>query len=129
LSDRDFGSVQDVIDQAGAADPSASETAGRLLAGFQPLLLLNRLTSGPRVNVLQLKRLLKEYVGGDLELLGEIPDDPALGRSVRNFLPVVEGDPAAPSAQALALAAQALCRRLHSPPSPQAADISATAAG
>ena len=28
-----------------------------------------------------------------------------------------------------ALAAQALCRRLHSPPSPQAADISATAAG
>jgi flagellar biosynthesis protein FlhG len=129
LSDRDFGSVQDVIDQAEAADPSASETAGRLLAGFQPLLLLNRLTSGSRVNVLQLKRLLKEYVGGDLELLGEIPDDPALSRSVRNFLPVVEGDPAAPSAQALALAAQALCRRLPCPPSPHSTDISATAAG
>jgi flagellar biosynthesis protein FlhG len=127
LSDRDFGSVQDVIDQAGAADPSASETAGRLLAGFQPLLLLNRLAGGSRVNVLQLKRLLKEYVGGDLELLGEIPDDPALSRSVRNFLPVVEGEPGAPSAQALALAAETLCRRLHRPSSP--ADIPVTAAG
>jgi flagellar biosynthesis protein FlhG len=116
LSDRDFGSVQDVIDQAGAADPDASATAARLLAGFQPLLVLNRLTGGSRVNVLQLKRLLKEYVGGELGLLGEIPDDPALSRSVRNFLPVVEGEPTAPSAVALNLAAQALCRRLHAPP-------------
>jgi flagellar biosynthesis protein FlhG len=116
LSDRDFGSVQDVIDQAGAADPDATDTAARLLAGFQPLLVLNRLTGGSRVNVLQLKRLLKEYVGGELGLLGEIPDDPALGRSVRNFLPVVEGEPAAPSAVALSLAAQSLYRRLHAAP-------------
>lgn len=122
LSDRDFGSVQDVIDQAGAADPDASETAARLLAGFQPLLVLNRLTGGPRVNVLQLKRLLKEYVGGELGLLGEIPDDPALSRSVRNFLPVIEGEPAAPSAIALSLAAQALCRRLHALPSSSPGD-------
>ena len=45
----------------------------------------------------------------------EEPDDPAMSRSVRSFLPVVEGDPAAPSAIALGLAAHALRRRLQHP--------------
>lgn len=115
LSDRDFASIQDVIDEVGAADPNAPDTAARTLAGFQPLLVLNRLAGGSRINILQLKRLLKAYVGGDLEMLGEIPDDPAMSRSVRSFLPVVEGDPAAPSAIALGLAAHALRRRLQHP--------------
>lgn len=125
LSDRDFGSVQEVIEEAGRADPNASETAARMLAGFQPLLIVNRLTGGSRVNILQLKRLLKEYVGGDLGLLGEIPDDPAMSRSVRAFLPIVEGDPAAPSALALGLVAQTLCRRLRHPDSASADGTSA----
>ncbi|HEX2055324.1 MAG TPA: hypothetical protein VHF07_02450, partial [Nitrospiraceae bacterium] len=125
LSDRDFGSVQEVIGEAGSADPEAADTARRMLAGFQPLLILNRLAGGSRVNVLQLKRLLKEYVGGDLRLLGEIPDDPALGRSVRSFLPVVEGEPTAPSAIALRQAAQDL---LHLLPESSAADSAAQAA-
>lgn len=128
LSDRDFGSVQDVIDQAGSADPDASETAARMLSGFQPLLILNRLAGGSRVNILQLRRLLKEYVGGDLRLLGEIPDDPALSRSVRNFLPVVEGEPAAPSAVALSLAADALGRLLPGAPGSVAAGGAVTPA-
>jgi flagellar biosynthesis protein FlhG len=115
LSDRDFGSLHEVIEQARAADPNASTSAAATLSTFRPLLILNRLSGGSRVNVLQLKRLLKEYVGGDLELLGEIPDDPAVGRSVRTFLPVVESEPGAPAAVALALAADALRRRLRAP--------------
>jgi flagellar biosynthesis protein FlhG len=128
LSDRDFGSVQEVISAAGTADPDASDTARRMLAGFQPLLILNRLAGGSRVNVLQLKRLLTEYVGGDLKLLGEIPDDPALGRSVRSFLPVVEGEPMAPSAIALGQIVQALSRLLSETPTADSAAHAATPA-
>ncbi|HET6675567.1 MAG TPA: P-loop NTPase [Nitrospiraceae bacterium] len=113
LSDRDFGSVEEVVAQVRAADPHAHETAGRLLEGFQPLLIVNRVSGGSRVNILQLKRLLKEYVGGELTMLGELPEDPAMTRSVRAFLPVVEGDPAAPSAAALRLAAGALLDHLY----------------
>ncbi|WP_447603154.1 P-loop NTPase [Nitrospira sp. Nam80] len=113
LCDRDFGSIEEVVEQVRTADPNAPETAARMLVGFQPLLIVNRLSGGSRVNVLQLKRLLKEYVGGDLAMLGEVPDDPAMTRSVRAFLPVVESEPAAASSAALRHAADALLDHLH----------------
>ena len=96
-----------------AGRKAAFETATRMLGGFQPLLIVNRLSGGSRVNILQLKRLLKEYVGGDLVMLGEVPDDPAMTRSVRAFLPVVESEPAAASSAALRHAADALLDHLR----------------
>ena len=45
------------------------------------------------MNTLQLQKLLRQYVGGELTLLGEIPDDRAVERSVRTYLPVVEAAP------------------------------------
>jgi flagellar biosynthesis protein FlhG len=67
------------------------------------------------VNVLQLKKLLKEYVGGELTMLGEIPDDPAMTRAVRSYLPVVEFEPTAPASLALNQAADALLAELGKP--------------
>ena len=69
------------------------------------------------MNVLQLKKLLKEYVGGDLTMLGEIPDDPAMIRAVRSYLPVVEFEPTAPASRALEQAAQTL-NGIITPPAP-----------
>jgi flagellar biosynthesis protein FlhG len=65
--------------------------------------------------VLQLKKLLKEYVGGELTMLGEIPDDPAMTRAVRSYLPVVEFEPTAPASVALSGAAEALLVELAKP--------------
>lgn len=112
LCDRDFGSIEEVVEQVRTTDPNAPEIATQMLAAFQPLLIVNRLSGGSRVNILQLKRLLKEYVGGDLAMLGEVPDDPAMARSVRAFLPVVESEPAAASSAALRQAADALLHHL-----------------
>ena len=122
LSDRDFTSIQEVIEHVRSADPEASDTAARMLEGFQPLLIVNRLSGGSRVNVLQLKRLLNEYVGGDLSMLGEIPEDPGMSRAVRQFLPIVDLEPAAPAAEALRLAARTLLQRLESPQTPPPID-------
>lgn len=113
LSDRDFGSIEEIVEQVRTADASAPESAARMLAGFQPLLIVNRLSGDSRVNILQLKRLLKEYVGGDLAMLGEVPEDPAMTRSVRAFLPVVESEPAASCSRALRDAAEALLGHLR----------------
>ena len=68
------------------------------------------------MNVLQLRKLLKEYVGGDLTLLGEIPDDPAMERAVRSYLPVTELEPAAPAAVALGHIADTLLQRISGSP-------------
>ena len=108
LSERDFSSIDEVIQAVGETDPNASEVASRTLQGFQPHLIVNRVSGKSRVNVLHLKKLLQEYVGGDLTTLGEIPDDPAVTRAVRSFLPVVECEPTAPASLALNQAADAL---------------------
>ena len=108
LSERDFGSIEEVIQAVGETDANARETASRMLQGFQPHLIVNRVSGKSRVNVLQLKKLLKEYVGGDLAMLSEIPDDPAMTRAVRSYLPVVEFEPTAPASLALEQAAQLL---------------------
>ena len=93
--------VEEVLDVAGKTDEVGRGIAEASLRSFQPALILNRIAGRSRVNVLQLRKLLKEYVGGDLTLLGEIPDDPAMERAVRSYLPVVECEPTAPAAVAL----------------------------
>jgi flagellar biosynthesis protein FlhG len=116
LSDRDFCSVEEVLDAAGNTDAAGRAVAESALRTFQPVLVLNRLSGRSRVNVLQLRKLLKEYVGGDLLLLGEIPEDAAMERAVRAYLPVVEHDPFSPAALALGLIAEALDRVLQPAP-------------
>ena len=78
---------------------------------------LNRLSGRAHVNVAALKKLLTEYIGGDLTLLGEVPDDPAMERAVRGYLPVADREPTAPAAVALAAIADALLTRMASPAS------------
>lgn len=112
LSERDFSSVEEVLDVAGKTDEAGRGIAETTLRTFQPALILNRISGRSRVNVLQLRKLLKEYVGGDLLLLGEVPDDPAMERAVRAYLPVVESEPASPAAVALARVAEALIQLL-----------------
>jgi flagellar biosynthesis protein FlhG len=115
LSERDFGSIEEVIQAVGETDAHARETATRMLKGFQPHLIVNRVSGKSRVNVLQLKKLLKEYVGGELALLSEIPDDPAMIRAIRSYLPVVEFEPTAPASVALEQAARLLSGIVISP--------------
>jgi flagellar biosynthesis protein FlhG len=116
LADRDFSSVEEVLELAGRTDEAGRGLAEMTLRTFQPALILNRLSGRARVNVLQLKKLLKEYVGGDLVLLGEIPDDAAMEQAVRSYRPVSESDPSSPAAVALGKTADALAQLLSRSP-------------
>jgi len=113
LANRDYSSVEEVLDVAGKTDESGRSIAEATLSVFQPALILNRLTGRARVNVPQLKKLLKEYVGGDLTLLGEIPEDPAMEQAVRAYVPVVQHAPSSPAAVALVKTAEALTQLLR----------------
>lgn len=108
LSNRDFSSVEEVMDVAGATDLEGRDTAAAVLQSFQPGLIINRATNSSQVNVLYLRRILHQYVGGDLMLLGEIPDDPAVPQAVRKFLPVIEATPTSLAAKSFLLLATAV---------------------
>ena len=115
LSDRDFCSVEEVLDVVGQTDETSRVVAETGLRTFHPMLILNRLSGRAHVNVAALKKLLTEYIGGDLTLLGEIPDDPAMERAVRGYLPVVDREPTAHAAVALAAIADTLLTRIACP--------------
>lgn len=113
LSDRDFSSVAEVLEVAGQTDEAGRALAEATLQTFHPTLIINRLSGRAHVNVSVLKKLLTQYVGGHLTLLGEIPDDPSIERAVRSFLPVVDCEPASPAAVALSAIADALVNRVE----------------
>ncbi|TKB66551.1 MAG: MinD/ParA family protein [Nitrospira sp.] len=114
LSDHDFCSVDEVLEAAGQTDEASRLVAETTLRAFQPALILNRLSGRAHVNVAALKKLLTEYIGGHLTLLGEIPDDPAMERAVRGYLPVADREPTSPAAVALAAIADTLLTRMTS---------------
>jgi flagellar biosynthesis protein FlhG len=101
LSNRDFTSVEEVLEFAGAGDVEGRDAATATLRSFRPGLIINRVSDGSKVNVSYLRKVLHQYVGGDLTLLGEIPDDPAVSQSVRKFLPVIEAAPESFAAKGL----------------------------
>lgn len=116
LANRDYSSVEEVLQIAGKTDESGRAFAESALRAFQPTLVLNRVTGRARVNVLQLRKLLKEYVGGDLTLLGEIPEDPAMERAVRAYVPVVQYAPSSLAAAALVKTGETVLQILTAPP-------------
>jgi flagellar biosynthesis protein FlhG len=50
--------------------------------------------------------------------LEEVPDDPAMERAARGYLSIVDREPAAPAAVALAAIANTLLTRIASPAGP-----------
>ncbi|RMH35261.1 MAG: MinD/ParA family protein [Nitrospirae bacterium] len=112
LLNQDFHSITEVIEAAGKTHESSAEIARSVLHDFRPMLVLNRMTNGSRINTLHLQNLLKQYVGTDLELLGKIPEDQSVQLSVLNYLPVVEFAPSSPAATAFRVIAERLTAKL-----------------
>ena len=108
LSERYFSSIEEVLGAAEKADATGRSTAEETLRQFRPHLIVNRTSVKTRLNTLHLRKLLQEYVGGDLAVLGEIPEDESVERSVRAYLPVVEYAPTSPAAAALTQIAERL---------------------
>jgi flagellar biosynthesis protein FlhG len=97
LLDKDFHSISEVLEAVGRTSDSGKGMAQQALQGFQPALILNRMTAKSRINTLHLQHLLKQYVGTDLSVLGNIPEDSQVQQSILKYLPVVEYAPNAPA--------------------------------
>lgn len=101
LLDKDFHSVTAVLEAVGRTSESGVAIAQEALKRFHPALILNRMTPKSRINTLHLQHLLKQYVGTDLSILGNIPEDIQVQQSILKYLPVVELAPSSPATIAL----------------------------
>ncbi len=115
LLNKDFHSITAVLEAVGRTSESGLALAQQALQGFQPALILNRMTPKTRINTLHLQQLLKQYVGAELSLLGNIPEDPHIQQSILKYLPVVELSPKAPAALAFDQIAENVLNLLRQP--------------
>ena len=112
LIDREFHSVSEVLEAVGKTSRAGADVAKQCLEGFHPYLVLNRMTNGSRVNTLHLQNLLRQYVGAELLVLGKIPEDAFVQKSVHKYLPVVDFAPSSTAAVALKQVADSLLSKL-----------------
>lgn len=101
LLNNDFHSITAVLEAVGKTNESGVAIAQQALKKFQPALILNRIMPRSRINTLHLQQLLKQYVGTDLSVLGNIPEDTHVQQSILKYLPVVELAPSSPATMAL----------------------------
>jgi len=100
LINQDFHSVTKVLEAVEKTNESGIALAQDALRDFQPALILNRMTPKARINTLQLQHLLKQYVGTNLTVVGNIPEDAQVHQSILKYLPVIDLAPSSPAAQA-----------------------------
>ncbi|MCA9498118.1 MAG: P-loop NTPase [Nitrospira sp.] len=116
LLDKDFHSVAAVLEAVGRTSEQGVTIAQEALKRFQPALILNRMTPKSRINTLHLQHLLKQYVGTDLSILGNIPEDIHVQQSILKYLPVVELAPSSPATIALHQIADNVRKMVEQPP-------------
>ncbi len=108
LAHQDFSSIDQVLAAVEHTDPESRKKAEQIVRDFAPLLIMNRTTGRTRTSVQRLKLTLRQYVGCDVATLGEIPEDQAVARAIRAYMPVSEYAPASPAAGSLAKIAEKL---------------------
>ncbi len=100
LSNREFQSIQEVLDAVGHTNEAGTAIAKAALESFTPCLILNRMGRASKVNTLHLQQMVQQYIGTELHLLGQVPQDVAVEHSIQQYLPVVDHNPTSPAAKA-----------------------------
>lgn len=96
-----FDSLSQVFEIAESIQEGSREKAQLALNNFNPLLVVNKVGSGAKINLLKLRKLASKYLGIYLPELGEIPYDETVDEALRAYMPVAEFAPDCRAAQAL----------------------------
>lgn len=102
LKKRNFQTIAEVFDLAEEVQPGAKVKIQNDLESFHPMLVINKVVAGARLNTLKLKKIISTYLGIYLPELGEIPEDKLVAEALQAYMPVCEYSTSSPSALALA---------------------------
>ncbi|MCA9470801.1 MAG: P-loop NTPase [Nitrospirales bacterium] len=115
LVNREFSSIQDVLKAFGQTEGLQKTEAFGILRTFAPSLIVNRISKKSKFSTASLQQVLLKFLGTDLVVLGEIPQDSQVEDSVREFLPVLDFAPHSHASLALRQTFYALEQRLPKP--------------
>ena len=90
LKKHNFQSISEVFDIAEKIQQGSRVKIQEELKSFHPLLIINRVVPGSKLNTLKLKKLASKYLGIYLPDLGEIPEDERVPESVQAYMPISE---------------------------------------
>jgi flagellar biosynthesis protein FlhG len=101
LKKKNFQTITEVFDLAEEVQQGAKIKIQKDLESFHPMLVVNQVVPGSKLNTLKLKKLVSKYLGIYLPELGEIPVDDEVGEALQAYMPVCEYAPGAPASIAL----------------------------
>lgn len=101
LKKKNFQTIAEVFQLAEEVQQGSKLKIQKDLESFHPMLVVNKVVNGSKLNTLKLKKLISKYLGIYLPELGEIPEDDAVPESLQSYMPVCEYSPDSPAAQAL----------------------------
>lgn len=95
--------LSDILREIEAEDPEAHATLFREVARFKPRLVVNlaRDEEDARLAALRFSSTAAKHLGIVVEMIGWLPDDPAVGRAVRKGEPFRLSEPNAPASKAV----------------------------
>ena len=101
LKENRFATLSEVFDLAEKFQEGSREKTKKALSHFHPLLIINRVDTNARINLLKLRKIAAKYLEIYLPDIGEIPDDRVVLESLKTYLPVCEYAPNSPGAKAI----------------------------
>jgi len=113
LKKHNFQTITDVFAMAENIQGGSRLKIQDDLKSFHPLLIVNQVISGSKLNTLKLKKMISKYLGIYLPELGEIPADDQVGVALQSYMPVCEYAPKANASLALQEIADKLDKIIH----------------
>jgi flagellar biosynthesis protein FlhG len=101
LKQHNFQTIAEVFDLAEKIQEGSRLRIQEDLQSFHPLLIINNVVAGSKLNSLKLKKMASKYLGIYLPELGEVPTDDMVGRSLQAYMPICEYSPKARASLAL----------------------------
>ncbi len=117
LTNQEFSNVQEVLEAFGQTREEQKAEALSILTDFCPYFILNRVHDKAKFSTSSLQQVVSKFLGSELVVLGEIPQDNQVIQAVRNYLPVIDRTPHSPASIALTQTFYALQQRLSTQPS------------
>lgn len=101
LKKKNFQTITEVFDLAEEIQQGAKIKIQKDLESFHPMLVVNRVVPGSKLNILKLKKLVSKYLGIYLPELGEIPVDDEVAEALQAYMPVCEYAPGSAACTAI----------------------------
>lgn len=101
LKKHNFQTITEVFELAEEVQPGARAKIQEDLESFHPMLIINQVMPGSKLNTLKLKKIISKYLGIYLPELGEIPEDSVVAEALQAYMPICEYAPTSPASVAL----------------------------